>query len=158
MPSFRTTRRVAHRPGDMFDLVADVEQYPEFVPLCQTLAVRKRSVDAHGRDVLLCDMKVGFKAIRENLVSRVTLDRAKMQIIAEYVEGPFSHLENVWQFLPEGPDETAPTCKVEFYIDYTFNSRMLAILMGAMFDTAFRKFSDAFVARADLVYAAKAIR
>jgi coenzyme Q-binding protein COQ10 len=134
----------------MFDLVADVEQYPQFVPLCQTLSVRKRSLDAQGRDVLLCDMKVGYKAIRESLVSRVTLDRAKMKILVEYVDGPFSHLENTWHFVADGPDDSA--CRVDFYIDYDFSSRMLALLMGAMFDTAFRKFSDAFVARADVVY------
>jgi len=136
----------------MFDLVADVEHYPEFVPLCQTLAVRKHSVDAHGREVLLCDMLVGYKAIRERLVSTATLDREKNKILVRYVEGPFSHLENVWSFIPEGADENAPNCRVEFFIDYTFSSRVLAALMGAMFDAAFRKFSDAFVARADLVY------
>ncbi len=156
MPSFRTSRHVAHRAVDMFDLVADVEHYPEFVPLCQTLAVRKRSEDAQGRAVLLCDMKVGYKAIRERLVSRATLDLPKMKILVEYVDGPFSHLENVWHFIPDGPDPTAPACKVEFSIDYDFNSRMLAALMGAMFDAAFRKFSDAFVARADLVHGKKA--
>ena len=134
----------------MFDLVADVEHYPEFVPLCQTLAVRKRSEDAQGRQVLLCDMTVGYKAIRERLVSRATLDRPKMKILVEYVDGPFSHLENVWHFT--APDPAAPASKVEFFIDYDFNSRMLAALMGAMFDAAFRKFSDAFVARADRVY------
>jgi len=124
----------------MFDLVADVEHYPEFVPLCQTLSVRKRSVDPHGRDVLLCDMLVGYKAIRERLVSTATLDREKNKILVRYVEGPFSHLENVWSFVPEGPDENAPNCRVEFFIDYTFSSRVLAALMGAMFDAAFPSF------------------
>ncbi len=140
----------------MFDLVADIEHYPEFVPLCQTLSVRKRSEDDHGRTVLIADMRVGYKAIRESLVSRVTLDRPKLKILVEYIEGPFSHLENAWSFLPEGADETAAACKVEFFIDYAFSSRILAALMGAMFDAAFRKFSDAFVARADRIYGRKA--
>ncbi len=148
MPSFKSSRRVAHKPDDMFDLVADVEHYPEFVPLCQALSVRKRSEDAEGRQVILCDMRVGYKAIRERLVSRVTLDRENRKILVEYVEGPFSHLENQWNFEPDGE----AGCRVEFSIDYAFSSRMLAVLMGAMFDTAFRKFSDAFVARANLVY------
>ncbi len=100
-------------------------------------------------------MRVGYKAIRESLVSRVTLDRAKFKILVEYVEGPFSHLENVWLFSPDGEDQNAAACKVEFFIDYAFNSRLLAALMGAMFDAAFRKFSDAFVARADKIYGAK---
>jgi coenzyme Q-binding protein COQ10 len=133
----------------MFDLVADVERYPEFVPLCQSLRVKRRATDPSGVEVMIADMAVGYRAIRESFTSRVTLDRAKMKILVEYVDGPFSHLENVWTFKDE-PE--AGASRVEFFIDYEFRSRMLGALMGSMFDVAFRKFADAFEARANKVY------
>ena len=136
----------------MFDLVADIEQYPKFVPLCQTLAIRRRSEDAQGRPVLTADMNIGYKAIREHFTSRVTLDRPKLKILVEYVDGPFSRMENIWSFRSEGDGAAAPACKVEFFIDYAFRSRTFAAIMGTVFDAAFHKFADAFVARADEVY------
>jgi coenzyme Q-binding protein COQ10 len=149
MPSFKTTRRVRHSAIEMFDLVADVERYPEFVPLCQTLRVRRRATNAEGAEVLLCDMAVGYRAIREKFTSRVTLDRAQLKVLVEYVEGPFSYLENIWKF----HDEAVPIgSNIDFFISYEFRSRLLAALMGSMFDAAFRKFAQAFEARADVVY------
>ena len=149
MPSFKTIRRVRHSAKDMFDLVADVERYPEFVPLCQTLRVRRRTSGEQGAGVFLCDMAVGYRAIREKFTSRVTLDRAQLKVLVEYVEGPFSYLENTWNFRDEA---RAGNSKIEFFISYEFRSRILATLMGSMFDTAFRKFAQAFEARADAVY------
>jgi coenzyme Q-binding protein COQ10 len=154
MPSFRTTRRVRHSAADMFALVADVERYPEFLPLCQDLRVRRRVSDAQGREVIVADMEVGYRAIRETFTSRVTLDRQSLGILVEYVDGPFRHLENRWTFRDEDAPNGAARCAVEFYIDYEFASRTLGLLMGSMFDTAFRKFSEAFEQRADRVYGA----
>jgi coenzyme Q-binding protein COQ10 len=133
----------------MFDLVADVEHYPEFVPLCQSLHVRRRTVEAPGVEVLIADMKIGYLAIRESFTTRVTLDREKMKIQVEYIDGPFSRLENVWTFKDE---EDGGSSHVEFFIDYEFRSRMLGAMMGSMFDAAFRKFAGAFERRADKVY------
>jgi coenzyme Q-binding protein COQ10 len=133
----------------MFDLVADVERYPEFVPLCQSLQVRRRTVEASGTEILVADMRVGYLAIRECFTSRVKLDRGKMKILVEYIDGPFSRLENVWTFQNE---EQAGSSRVEFFIDYEFRSRMLGAMMGSMFDAAFRKFAGAFERRADKVY------
>jgi coenzyme Q-binding protein COQ10 len=147
MPSFKTTRRVRHPADKMFDLVADVERYPEFVPLCQSLRVRRRTSGRDGSEVLLCDMAVGYRAIREKFTSRVALDRPRSQIRVEYVEGPFSYLDNTWDFVDEGQGS-----RVEFFIDYEFRSRILATLMGSMFDVAFKRFTQAFEARADVVY------
>jgi coenzyme Q-binding protein COQ10 len=149
MPSFRTNRQVRHSAGQMFDLVADVERYPEFVPLCQSLRVRRRTSGENGAEVLLCDMAVGYRAIREKFTSRVTLDRAELKVLVEYVEGPFSYLENTWNFHDE---PRPPESRIEFFISYEFRSRVLAALMGSMFDTAFRKFAQAFETRADAVY------
>ncbi len=137
----------------MFDLVADVERYPEFVPLCQSLRIRRRSSDAAGAQVLIADMQVGYRAIRERFTSRVTLDRARMKILVEYVDGPFSHLENVWTFKDESQEPASlRASRVEFYIDYEFRNRILGALMGSMFDVAFRNFAAAFEQRANKVY------
>ncbi len=149
MPQFSSTkRRVRHTASDMFDLVADVEKYPQFVPLCSELKVRNRTPKGEGIDVLVADMSVSFKLLSETFTSRVTLDRPRLAILVEYLDGPFSRLQNRWNFRPAG--ERA--CDVEFFIEYEFRSRTLALLMGAMFDAAFRRFADAFEKRADEVY------
>jgi coenzyme Q-binding protein COQ10 len=153
VPSFRNERRVRHSAQDMFDLVADVEKYPGFVPLCQALQVRRRTKDDEGVEVLVADMEVGYRAIREKFTSRVTLDRPRLKILVEYIDGPFRRLDNVWNFR-DGPQPGFST--VEFFIAYEFASRLLAVLMGSMFDVAFRKFAAAFEARADVVYGRKA--
>jgi coenzyme Q-binding protein COQ10 len=148
MPEFTTTRRLRHSAADMFDLVADVERYPEFVPLCSSLKVRRRIEGSEGVLILVADMTVAYKLIHESFVSRVTLDRPNLQILVEYLEGPFSHLENRWTFRPTGER----TCDVRFFISYEFRSRMLGLLLGSMFDLAFRRFATAFEQRADKVY------
>jgi coenzyme Q-binding protein COQ10 len=148
MPQFSTKRRVQHSASDMFDLVADVEHYPEFVPLCRSLSVRKRTKDGEGRDVITADMTVAYKLISENFTSRVTLDRKDLEVFVEYIEGPFQKMNNRWNFRPAGDH----ACDVEFFIAYEFRSRTLGLLMGAMFDAAFRRFSAAFERRADQVY------
>jgi coenzyme Q-binding protein COQ10 len=153
MPQFSTKRRVRHSAAEMFDLVADGEKYPEFVPLCSALRVKSRTDKGEGINVLIADMTVAYKIIRETFTSRVTLERPKLQILVEYLDGPFKRLQNRWTFRPTG--ETA--CEVEFFIDYEFRSRMLAMLMGAMFDTAFRRFAAAFEQRADEVYGRKPV-
>jgi coenzyme Q-binding protein COQ10 len=149
MPQFTTERDVAHSADEMFALVADVERYPEFVPLCERLIVRTRQKDGE-RETLVADMTVGYKAIRETFTTRVVLDRPALIIDAQYLEGPFRHLDSRWTFAPEGPH----ACMVLFSIDYEFKSRILAAVMGAAFDGMFRKLSGAFEARANAVYAA----
>jgi coenzyme Q-binding protein COQ10 len=148
MPQFTTTRRVAHSASDMFDLVADVEHYPEFVPLCRSLHVRRRTQDGEGRDVIVADMTIAYKIIRETFTSRVTLDRPNREILVEYLEGPFQRLNNRWSFKAAGDR----ACDVEFFISYEFRSRTLGLLMGSVFDAAFRRFAVAFEKRADQVY------
>jgi coenzyme Q-binding protein COQ10 len=148
MPQFRNVRRVRHAATDMFDLVADVERYPEFVPLWRSRRVRKRTPDGEGVENVVADMTVAYKLIRETFVSRVTLDKPNLKIQVEYLDGPFSRLDNRWTFKPI--EERA--CEIEFFISYEFKSRMLGLLMGAMFETAFRRFAGAFEKRADVVY------
>jgi coenzyme Q-binding protein COQ10 len=147
MPQFTNRRRVKHAAGDMFDLVADIEHYPEFVPLCRRLRIRSRSPGPDGVEILVADMDVAYKLVSASFTTRVTLDQAKLKILVQYLEGPFSHLDNRWGFRPAG--ERA--CDVEFYISYEFRNRMLGLLMGSMFDIAFRRFTSAFEQRADSI-------
>ena len=147
MPEFRTTRGVAHSAEEMFDLVAGVERYPEFVPFCEMLQVRGRRREG-DKEVLVADMTVGYKLVRETFTSKVTLDRDAFEIRADYLDGPFRALENSWSFTPL-PESG---CTISFCIQYEFRSRTLAVLMGAMFDRVFRTFADAFEARADEIY------
>jgi coenzyme Q-binding protein COQ10 len=151
MPTFSTKRRVRHSASEMFDLVADVEQYPQFVPLCSGLKVRQRTPGGEGVETIVADMTVSFKLVRETFRSRVTLERPKLQILVEYLQGPFSRMQNRWTFRPRGEE----SCDVEFFIEYEFKSRMLGVLMGSMFDVAFRRFASAFEQRADQVYGRK---
>src|SRR6476620_1262961 len=123
MPMFNSTRRVRHSPEQMFALVADVEKYPQFLPLCEDLQIRRRTAREGGGEVLVADMSVGYKAIRETFTSRVTLDPSSLKILVEYVDGPFRYLENRWTFRPH-PDG----CEVSFFISYEFASRMLGLL------------------------------
>ena len=132
MPTFRSTRPVRHSATQMFDLVADV---------------LRRTQSGEGVESLVAAMSVGYKAIRESFTSRVTLERPRLRILVEYVDGPFKYLENRWTFRP-----TAGGCEVEFYINYEFRSLALGLLMGSVFDKAFRRFAVAFEERADAIY------
>lgn len=148
MPKYETTRRVRHSPEQMFALVADVEKYPQFLPMCEALSVRSKK-ERDGVTMLIADMTVGYKALRETFTSNVVLKPAENIIDVSYVDGPFRYLDNRWRFeaMPDGG--TA----VHFFIDYEFKSRILGAMMGAMFDRAFRMFAEAFEKRADEIYA-----
>lgn len=151
MPEFSTRRRVAHAASDMFDLVADMDKYPQFVPLCRDLRIKQRIPEPENVEVVVADMTVAYKMLQESFTSRVTLDRPNLQIFVEYLRGPFSRMENRWEFHPLGEQ----SCEVKFFISYEFKSRMLAMVMGAAFEAAFRRFSAAFEKRADQVYGRK---
>ncbi|MGE3065163.1 MAG: type II toxin-antitoxin system RatA family toxin [Hyphomicrobiaceae bacterium] len=148
MPAFSTTRDVPFTVRQMYDLVADVERYPEFLPLCEALAVTGRE-RSEGREVLTARMSVGYGAIRESFTSRVTLDPATPGVFADYVDGPFRHMENRWHFT-----ERPGGCTVHFAISYEFKSVLLQMLAGAVFEQAFRRFAEAFENRARQVYGA----
>lgn len=149
MPKFETRQTVQHSAQQMFDLVADIRRYPEFVPLCKSLNVRGEKATEDGT-IMVADMTVAYKMVQESFTSKVTVKPQTHEILVEYLDGPFKHLENRWTFEPvAGLDDQSV---IVFYIDYEFRSRMLAGLMGAMFDKAFHKFSTAFEQRADLIY------
>jgi coenzyme Q-binding protein COQ10 len=149
MSSFRTTHRVPFTARQMFDLVADLESYPAFLPLCEALVVKKREERA-GKMVLVADMTVGYLAIRETFTSIVELDPAGLAVRASGApggRGPFRRLENRWSFRA-----AAGGCDVEFFISYAFKSLMLQALVGSLFDRVFRRYTRAFEDRARQVY------
>jgi len=148
MPQFSTKRRVRHSAEKMFELVADTENYPKFVPLCQALRVKSRTEKGEGVCVLVADMTVAYKLVHYTFTSRVTLDRPNLKILVEYIDGPFRRLQNRWAFRPAGEQ----ACDVEFFIDYEFRSRTLGMLMGTVFDTVFRRMASAFEERANRIY------
>jgi coenzyme Q-binding protein COQ10 len=148
MPQFSTRRRVKHSAADMFDLVADVERYADFVPLCDRMKVRSRTDKGDGVCVMIAEMTVAYKMVRQTFTSRATLDKPNLKILVEYLDGPFSRLQNRWAFAVTGDD----ACEIEFFIDYEFKSRTFGMLMGAVFDTVFRRMAAAFEKRADEVY------
>jgi coenzyme Q-binding protein COQ10 len=137
------TRVVPYTADQMFDLVADVARYPEFLPW--VTAARIKSRDSEG---FVADVLVGFKSFREKFTSRVVLNRAKRVIIAEYLEGPFKHLTNKWHFEPNA----AGGCTIDFDIDFEFKFRVLEKLIGSLFDRAVMKMTDAFETRAAQLY------
>lgn len=137
------TRIVAYSADQMFDLVADVARYPEFLPWVTAARIKARSDDGFVADVL-----VGFKSFREKFTSRVILDRPSHTIVAAYLEGPFRHLTNRWRF----EANAGGGCTIDFDIDFEFKLRLLEKLIGSLFDRAVMKMTDAFETRAAALY------
>lgn len=135
-------RVIRHRPQDLFNLVADVRKYPEFLPWC--LAARMRS---ETDTALTAELIIGFNMFRERFTSYVELDRDNLVITVSYTEGPFKHLTNHWRFL-DHPDG----CEIDFYVDFEFNSRLLQSVIETLFTEAVKRMVRAFEARADVLY------
>jgi coenzyme Q-binding protein COQ10 len=142
MPGIRETRRLPYTVEQMFDLVADVGRYPEFLPW--VVATRVRSDDGHE---MVADMLVGFKALREKFTSRVIRDRPH-RIEVMYIDGPMRDLDNVWHFRPLEDGG----CEIDFCVDFSFRNKMFEMLAGQYFDRAFRKMVTAFENRAAELY------
>ncbi|NWH08654.1 MAG: type II toxin-antitoxin system RatA family toxin [Alphaproteobacteria bacterium] len=149
MPRHDERRVLPHTPEQMFDLVADVARYPEFLPWCAALRIKSREMLPDGRELLVADMVASFKGFEERFTSRVTLNRAALQIDVAYVDGPFHHLDNRWHFEPAGEGAT----RVHFVIDFAFKSRLLASVAGLVFGRVVTRMTDAFEARARRLYA-----
>jgi coenzyme Q-binding protein COQ10 len=152
MHVYETTHHVAHSADEMFALVAKVEDYPKFLPLCEELTVKHRE-ERNGKVVLIATMTVGYGMIHESFTTGVHLDPAARTILVEYLDGPFTFLENRWHFKPEG--ERA--CEIDFYIAYAFRSRLFERLVGRLFGKAVERYTSAFEARADAIHGPKAV-
>lgn len=143
MATHAEKRVLPYRPGQLFDLVADVGRYPEFLPWCIGARIKSRS-----ETLLVADLVIGFKGIRERFTSRVTLDRPGMRIDVAYLDGPFRYLNNHWIFneISDGG------CEIDFFVDFEFRSRILQKLIGVLFNEAVRRMVGAFEKRADALY------
>lgn len=146
LPAHSETRVLPYSPQQMYDLVADVARYPDFLPW--TAAARIRSVEDHGdHSVMLADLVISFKVFREKFGSRVTLWPGKRQIDTEYLDGPFRYLESTWEFR-DHPDG----CEVAFRVDFEFRNRILQGAAGMFFNEAMQRVVRAFEARAQELY------
>jgi coenzyme Q-binding protein COQ10 len=141
MPTHAEKRFLPYTPEQVFDLVADIERYPEFLPWCVGARIRERS-----DNVILGDLLIGWRMVREKFTSRVTLNRPG-RIDVEYAEGPFKYLKNHW-LLERQPGG----CLVDFYVDFEFRSRMLQSVIGALFNEAVKRMVSAFEKRAKELY------
>jgi coenzyme Q-binding protein COQ10 len=148
MHVYETTHPVAHSAEEMFALVAQVDDYPKFLPLCEALEVKRREVEPGGKEVLIATMAVGYGMIHETFTTKVHLDKDARTILVEYLDGPFTFLENRWRFRPNGEG----TSEIEFYIAYAFRSRLFERLVGRLFAKAVARYTSAFEARADVIY------
>ncbi len=143
MPSHSEQRVLPHKPEEMFDLVADVGRYPEFLPWCVAARILSRCETR-----MRAELAIGFKGIRERFTSLVTLDRPNRRIDVTYENGPFKYLVNQWRFEPDGEGR----CVVDFHIEFQFRSRLLEMLMGKLFNEAVHRMVRAFEQRADALY------
>jgi len=144
MPTHAEKRVLPYSQAQLFDLVADVERYPEFLPWCLAARVRERSANA-----ITADLLIGFRMVRERFTSRVVLERPN-RIDVSYSKGPFRYLNNHWEFIAQ-PDGR---CLIDFYVDFEFRSRLLQRLIEVLFNEAVRRMVSAFEARARALYGA----
>ncbi|QDH13996.1 type II toxin-antitoxin system RatA family toxin [Formicincola oecophyllae] len=147
MPAHTDVRLVPYSPEQLFDLVADVARYPDFLPWCQAARVWGRQGNQ-----FLAELKIGFGPFKERYTSRITLERPTL-ITASYVEGPFKTLSNSWRFQP-----VAGGTEVRFHVDFEFRSRLLGRTLGLAFDEGVRRMVRAFTERARAIYGPPALR
>ncbi|HYZ40507.1 MAG TPA: type II toxin-antitoxin system RatA family toxin [Stellaceae bacterium] len=143
MPTHAEERVLAYPPEQLFTLVADIERYPEFLPWCVGARIKKREAN-----VVVADLIIGFRMFRERFTSRVTLDPPR-RIDVAYTEGPFRYLNNHWTFTPDPRG-----CRVGFFVDFEFRSRLLQRLIEVLFSEAVRRMVGAFEKRARDLYGA----
>jgi len=152
MPTHAETRRLPYTADQMFDLIADIGSYPEFLPWCSAARIRDRREQPDGAVVIEADLVISFKVYRERFGSRVTLSPDRREIRVAYLDGPFRFLDNRWRFTAIG--DTA--CELDFYVDFEFRSRTLQAVVGAVFYRAMQQIVRAFEQRAAALYGAGA--
>jgi coenzyme Q-binding protein COQ10 len=141
MPHHHERKELPFSAAQMYDLVVDVRHYHEFLPWVAAARIKSDS-DTE----MLADLVVGFKSLKETFSSRV-LKTPKSKVVVDYLDGPMRHLHNQWVF-----EEMPNGCIVDFTVDFTFQNRLFEAIAGQYFNTALRKMTDAFVARANMLY------
>lgn len=147
MPKHHETRELPYGARAMYDLVADVARYPEFLPWTAAARIRSRK-PIDGGEVMEADLVISFKVFREKFGSRVTLLPGEGRILTEYIDGPFKHLKSVWSFA----DRPDGGCQVSFEVDFEFRNPILAGVIGLVFNEAMHRIVAAFEARANALY------
>lgn len=143
MPTHAEKRHLPYTPEQLFDLVTDIERYPDFLPWCVAARIRRRE-----SNVLYADLMIGFKMVRERFTSKVTLGKSRVDVV--YIEGPFKYLNNHWIFEPAEDGGT----NIDFCVDFEFQSAVLRTLIGAVFNEAVRLMVASFERRARHLYGA----
>jgi len=149
MPTHSETRRLPYSADQMYALVADVAEYPQFIPWISASRVRSVTPEDDHK-VMLADLVIGFKMFRERFLSRVTLWEEARQIDTEYVDGPFKHMISKWEF--SDPPEGESGCQIHFAVDFEFKNRILQGAAGLFFHEAMQRIVRAFEARAEVLY------
>ena len=150
MPTHGEKRVLPYSAEQMYDLVADVSRYPEFLPWNSAARVRRVTPQPDGRQLMDADLVISFKVFRERFASRVMLDEATRRIDTEYLDGPFKYLKSHWIFHPRDCG-----CEVEFFVDFEFKSAILQGVIGLVFNEAMHRIVAAFEKRADQLYGPK---
>ena len=146
MPTHSEKRQMPYKAEQMYDLVADIGKYPEFLPWCTGARIRSER-EIEGGCIVDADLIISFKMFRERFTSRVTLHPENHKIEVEYLDGPFKYLVNYWHFIPS---ETG--CTADFHVDFEFKSKVLQALIGVVFGEAMRRIVKAFEDRAKALY------
>lgn len=146
MPTHSETRFLPYTPQQMYDLVADVGKYPEFLPWCAAARIRSRT-DRGASEVMEAELVISFRVFRERFGSRVTLWPKDMRIDTEYLDGPFKHMKSNWSFAP-----AAGGCNVSFFVDFEFRNAILQRIIGVVFNEAMQRIVRAFERRAQDLY------
>ena len=148
MPRHSETRPLPYTARQMYDLVADVARYPEFLPWTAAARVRSVTAEPDGSEVMEADLVISFKVFRERFGSRVVLWPEVMKIDTEYLDGPFRFMRSNWAFA----DRDGGGSDVSFFVDFEFKNAILQALIGVVFDEAMRRVVRAFEARAAALY------
>lgn len=154
MPKHHETRPLPYTAQEMYDLVADVASYPQFLPWTSAARIRSRTSIDGGGEVMEADLVISFKVFRERFGSRVTLWPAQMKIDTEYLDGPFKHMRSNWTFR----DRPQGGCDVEFFVDFEFRNAILQGIIGVVFNEAMQRVVKAFERRAVDLYGARTLQ
>ena len=151
MPNHSETRRLPYTARQMYDLVADVDRYPQFLPWNSAARIRSRR-PIEGGEVLEADLVISFKVFRERFGSRVTLWPEALKIDTEYLDGPFRYLKSGWSFRDVPAGGSSGGCEVEFHVDFEFRNLILQRIIGVVFNEAMHRIVRAFETRAAQLY------
>ena len=146
MPVHSETRKLPYSADQMYDLVADISAYPQFLPWCSAARIRSRSIQGECETVE-ADLVISFKVFRESFASRVELWNMAKKIDTQYLEGPFKHMKSSWEFV-----DTLSGCDVRFFVDFEFKNAILRSIIGVVFNEAMQRIVRAFESRAEMLY------